>query len=206
MPMVYPSSKQALSCDNCGLQYKEVPSKIKRYERHFCSSTCRAEYFKGRPKKPHSEWVGSECDWCGKPLTRTLYASKRFKRSYCSKECYYRGNQGWQSTYCYRGLEETDRAKTVHFLIMHSVGACGSPGENLIVQAKQGYFTEGISDYPHPHLLLRDALFQIGHISLARLVNVGTHLNEDDWMCNGSEKWKECPILIMHDGIVTQAE
>lgn len=63
-------------CDWCGNTYKRKPSRIKNYERHFCSEVCRIAWWK-------SLKVITICPECGAEFSARPSWGKKF----CSRKC-----------------------------------------------------------------------------------------------------------------------
>jgi len=56
----------ALECDTCGDSYKRPPSEVEKYDNHFCSKPCRAEWMKKRMSaEKHPQWKGGHADYYG---------------------------------------------------------------------------------------------------------------------------------------------
>jgi hypothetical protein len=209
---VYKTKKIALSCKQCGNTFLASPSRRKLGKGVFCGRVCQYAYRKENkwrkpttiwknqiqehttaadiqvPARPHSEWKDIHCDYCGKILHMTAYKARRSKKHYCSSAEYWKAKQGFYSTYNYRGLEATLKQKLVRFLVSHSIGEVGLPGEEILIHVKSGFYVPGLSYHSDPLALLINDLKQIGHHRLAQMVQNGDWQDEKNWLCF-SEGW-----------------
>ena len=74
----YRHNRIEIKCDNCGKEFKEKPSRIKKYKRHFCSRNCKD---KGLVK-----WAILKCQFCGNEFKIKPFKLKTTSK-FCSKEC-----------------------------------------------------------------------------------------------------------------------
>jgi len=80
--------KLVISCENCGIEFKRIPSVANRGEHNFCSYECTHEWEStNRTGENSPTWDGGrsklECEYCG-----DIYKEYREERSkFCSKDC-----------------------------------------------------------------------------------------------------------------------
>ena len=76
------------------------------------------------------------------------------------------------------------------------MGASGTPGEDLIVKAKSGYYINETFSNASNLNALADELKKLGHHRLSQMVEDGTWLDEDKWLCY-SINWYHRPRKTM---------
>lgn len=88
--------KVSVICDNCGEEYEEYKSELKRTERNLCSRACFGEWQSDEQleqNNPNWKGIKSEqtCEFCG--MKYTNYDGREGRSRFCSKEC----KAKWQS-------------------------------------------------------------------------------------------------------------
>lgn len=79
--------QKIVTCDWCGQEYSDYPSRIDRKDGTYCSQEC---YGKSREKSPDID-----CHWCGDSVEGMPANFRRSERSFCSTECH----SEWMSDY-----------------------------------------------------------------------------------------------------------
>lgn len=152
---------------------------------------------KGRPNQPRSPYVQIVCAHCGKSKRTTAYKAERYKTTYCCQECYWKSKTSQNSSYYQRRLETSPRQQLIHCLIANSAP------ESVVILAKGGIFTEGISDYHEPHKQLALLLQRDHHYALAKVIYFQKWADESYWPCNNS-KYLELNWLVEKDGALVE--
>ena len=176
----------SVECAQCGKELPPPsPSKLARNAHHFCSPQCSRIFQQKR--------VQVVCGWCGKEMLLMPSRVNASEKNYCCLDHAWRAKTHKQSTYWHRNLEASPRQKVVRFLVMHSIGQSGFPGENVILLAKSGFFTPGISPHSEPIEVLAMNLQELGHYKLAAMVLDGSWENEDEWLCFSANWYHRTP-------------
>lgn len=174
------------TCDECDKPIHKPPAFIKKYKTHFCSNTCRYQYFNGRPKAQPllSPRVQLECKNCGKPFQRTVAKASKGHHKFCSQECFWEWKTTYASMYYQRDLECSPKQMLVRYLVQHGFGV-GHPYmnkcEEILIRVKSGLYTEIMAS---GLVVLAHSLKGFGYIGLARQVLNGEWQQEDKWLCN----------------------
>lgn len=77
-----------VKCEQCGREYEEIPSRIRKSNHHFCSKDC---YLLWDKKKNHPNWTGGKlkvrCEYCRKPIERYRHHLEISEHHFCSHAC-----------------------------------------------------------------------------------------------------------------------
>jgi very-short-patch-repair endonuclease len=81
-----------LNCDFCNKEFTNIKSQVDKYQNHFCSKECKANYESIVRKEENKEWGYSKiecvCETCKTIIYRTPYEINRCKNNvFCSIEC-----------------------------------------------------------------------------------------------------------------------
>ncbi len=175
---------QTVLCAQCQKEVTVPPSKLARNKNHFCSLACSRQWQNRRVK--------FSCEYCHKEFLLPPSKARSAERHFCSPNCYYKSRQSWFSTYFYRDLESTPRQRLVRFLIAHGVGKVGEPGENVIIRAKNNFYSSEMMPHPDPMWALAEDLKELGHYKLSQMVEDGSWQDESKWPAY-SENWFHRP-------------
>lgn len=92
------STPNTVNCAQCGESIRRPPSRIKRYQQHFCNMECRAAYLRANPQGRHGRYkpLGTmTCVRCGSQYTERRYSKYP---EYCSQKCWYQ--RTWTTAPC----------------------------------------------------------------------------------------------------------
>lgn len=75
-----------VECNTCGESFTKVLSRVKKHDRHFCSDSCRVEWFKNNNEQTVRGKVNYSCSICGTDVSRWPSQVQEFVC--CSEECH----------------------------------------------------------------------------------------------------------------------
>jgi len=91
-------SRKEVNCSNCDKKFKKTDSQIERSKKHFCSESCRKEFWSDYCEnmdysgREHHNWSGgsikTECNNCGKAIEISQGRNENYDKSFCSQDCY----------------------------------------------------------------------------------------------------------------------